>query len=293
MSQPAATPPETATLTRCVACGSSLDGLADAAACPECGQAVVAAPPGLRRTLQAIRERRLGPAAVLAALWAITPAACGFLLLAYIDTVSQWLRAHGNAGLVLYTAAFMVAGGLGLLPTYAQAVLGGWCFALLAGFPAALAGFTGAALLGYAVSRTVARRRVEDAIESSAKARAMRNALIGHGFWKTTGLVTLLRLPPNSPFALTNMALSSTGVPLAAFALGTVLGMAPRTGVAVFLGSTIETLTSDTELVPRPVKIAMAAASVVLIFVIYWIGRRTWDRVTAQQGAAGPGAPAA
>lgn len=240
-----------------------------------------------------LRGRGLGPAAVLAALWAITPAACGFLLLAYIDTVSQWLRAHGNAGLVLYTAAFMIAGGLGLLPTYAQAVLGGWCFALLAGFPAALAGFTGAALLGYAVSRTVARRRVEDAIEANAKARAMRNALIGHGFWKTTGLVTLVRLPPNSPFALTNMALSSTGVPLAAFALGTVLGMAPRTGVAVFLGSTIETLTSDTELVPRPVKMGMAAASVALLVVIYWIGRRTWDRVTAQQGAAGPGAPAA
>ena len=230
-----------------------------------------------------LRERRLGPTAILAAVWAITPAACGFLLLAYIDTVSQWLRAHGNAGLALYIGVFMLAGGLGLLPTYAQAVLGGWCFGFAAGYPAALAGFTGAAFIGYAVSRLVAHQRVVDAIEASPKGRAMRDALIGHGFWKTLGLVTLLRLPPNSPFALTNMALSSTGVPLAAFGLGTLLGMAPRTGVAVFLGSTIETLTSDTELVPRHIKIIMAVVSVVLVLVIYWIGKRTWDRVTAQQ----------
>jgi uncharacterized membrane protein YdjX (TVP38/TMEM64 family) len=255
---------------------------------PGAPDADASAPPGLRQALRTVRERGLGPTAVLTALWAVTPGICGFVLLAYVDTVSQWLRAHGNAGLVLYTVVFMLAGGLGLLPTYAQAVLGGWCFAFAAGFPAALAGFTGAALLGYLVAHTVARRRVVDTIEANDKARAMRNALIGHGFWKTTGLVTLLRLPPNSPFAITNMALSSTGVPIAAFALGTILGMAPRTGVAVFLGSTIETLTADTELVPRRVKIIMAAVSVVLVLLIYWIGKRTWDRVTAQQQQNGP-----
>lgn len=291
MSQPAretdVAPPAAQTRAAPGACACR-DGPQAPAACPRCGQDAPQQPLTLERTLRAIRQRRLGPAAILTALWSVTPAICGFALMYYIDTVSQWLRAQGDTGVAVYIAVFMLAGGLGLLPTYAQAVLGGWCFAFAAGFPAALGGFTGAALIGYAVARTVARRRVIDAIEASPKARAMRDALIGHGFWKTLGLVTLLRLPPNSPFAVTNMVFSSTGVPIRAFALGTLLGMAPRTGVAVFLGSTIETLTRDTELVPLPVKIGTFAASIAILAVIYWIGKRTWDRVTRQTPAAQP-----
>lgn len=231
-----------------------------------------------------LRQNRLGPSAVLAALWTFTPAICGILLLTYIETVSEWLRAQGSSGLVIYIGVFVVAAGLGMLPTVSQAVLGGWCFGFAYGYPAALLGFTGAAIVGYVVARTVARDRVEHVIETNRKARAMRDALIGHGFWKTLGLVTLVRLPPNSPFALTNLALSSTGVPPAAFAVGTMLGMAPRTAVAVFVGSNIEQLTRES-LTADPGKYVMLGISLALFLVIGWIGKQTWDRVTGPQNA--------
>lgn len=265
----------------------SLSGAGDAAAGgPPPGDADAAAPPPpqgseLGRAVAFLRRHRLGPSAVLAAAWTFTPAICGILLLTYIETVSQWLRAHGGAGLGIYTAVFVVAAGLGMLPTVSQAVVGGWCFGFAYGYPAALLGFTGAALVGYAVARTVAQDRVEVVIETNRKARAMRDALIGHGFWKTLGLVTLVRLPPNSPFAVTNLAMSATGVPPAAFGLGTMLGMAPRTAVAVFIGSNIEQLTKESLTKPDPFKYIMIGASLALFLVIGWIGKKTWDRVTA------------
>ena len=112
-------------------------------------------------------------------------------------------------------------------------MLGGWVFGFTIGFPAALIGFTGASLLGYAVSRLVSRDRVEQVIAENLKATAVRNALVGRGFWHTLGVVTLLRVPPNSPFAITNLVMAASGVRLLPYTLGTMLGMAPRTALVV------------------------------------------------------------
>lgn len=181
--------------------------------------------------------RRLGPAGILGVLWAVLPAVCGFYLLARLGPVSEYLRSHGTNGVLLYVGVFILSAGLGLLPTYAQAVLGGWVFGFAKGLPAALAGFTGAALVGYAVTRFVSRDRVAQVIADNPKAQAISDALIGHGFARTLGIVALLRLPPNSPFALTNLVMAGSGVAPIPYALGTLLGMAPRTAVAVFFAA--------------------------------------------------------
>lgn len=181
--------------------------------------------------------RRLGPALVLGVLWAFAPAVCGIALLANIGGISDWLEGHRGLGLPLYILIFAFSAGFGLLPTYAQAILGGWVFGLAAGFPAALAGFAGGAAIGYVVARTVAKRRAERLIDENPKARAVRDALIGHGFWRTLLIVALIRVPPNSPFALTNLVMAGTGVSRRAYLIGTLLGMSPRTGLAVGLAS--------------------------------------------------------
>jgi uncharacterized membrane protein YdjX (TVP38/TMEM64 family) len=250
---------------------------------PGAGDGAGAAPEGMLRFL---RRNRLGPAAVLGVLWTFTPAICGIMLFWKMETVSEWLRGWGEGGAVVYAGLFVVLAGLGMLPTVSQAVLGGWCFGFAAGYPAALVGFTGASLIGYIVARTVAHGRVEQAIQTNPKARAMREALIGHGFWKTLGLVTLLRLPPNSPFALTNFAMSTTGVPVLAYVLGTMLGMAPRTAVAVMVGTNVQQLTQESiKAAGHPT--IMIGVSLALFLVIGWIGKRTWDRVTGPRAGGG------
>jgi uncharacterized membrane protein YdjX (TVP38/TMEM64 family) len=181
--------------------------------------------------------RDLGPAGILAAVWIIVPAALGFTLLAYLGTASEWLNSLGHGGPVVFAAIFALTSGFGLLPTYAQAVLGGWVFGTAIGLPAALVGFVGGSLIGWCIARIVSQQRVERAIERHNQARIIRTALVGQGFWKTLGIVSLIRIPPNSPFALTNLAMAACGVRLPAYTLGTAIGMTPRTAVVVIVAS--------------------------------------------------------
>ncbi len=219
--------------------------------------------------------RRLGPASVLGVLWMLLPGIGGLLLIARMGTISEWLDAQGDLGIAIYIGVFIVSAGFGLLPTYAQAVLGGWVFGMAYGLTAALAGFTGASLIGYAITRIVARNRAESLIAENPRARAVREALIGRGFWPTLGIVTLLRVPPNSPFALTNLVMASSGVRLLPFALGTLIGMAPRTALVVGFAAKgaadghrdIQSLIKDHGTLP------VVAGIVVLVVVLSIIGR--------------------
>ncbi len=222
--------------------------------------------------------RRLGPASVLAVIAAALPALGGFALLYFIDTASTALREHQNAGLAIYTLVFALTSGLALLPTYAQALLGGWAFGVWIGVPAALVGFTGGALIGYAVARRASGERVTQLINEKPKWRAVYEALLGGGFWRTLGLITLLRIPPNSPFAITNLVMAATRVPLVPYIIGTIVGMAPRTAVAVYFGSRLE---GDFSM-GRPWWMILASiiCAIIILAVIGHIGNRAIARVT-------------
>lgn len=241
-----------------------------------------ATPPAEKRSLL----QRLGPAGLLGLLWTVAPALGGIFLLARIDYASEWLQSHGFAmSLFVYISIFIVSAGVGFLPTYAQSILAGWVFGIWFGIPAALAGFGGASLIGYFIARTVSQGRVERVIDENLKARVVRDALIGQGFWKTFGIVTLVRVPPNSPFALTNGVLASSGVKLLPYFLGTVVGMSPRTTAAVLLANhwssegakNIQEAVKDRGAVT--IVIGLVSAFIVL-GIIGYIANKALDRVT-------------
>jgi len=186
--------------------------------------------------------RRLGPLSVLAVIAAALPGLGGFALLYFRDAAASWLLSHESLGVALYVACFALTAGLALLPTYAQAIIGGFVFRFPAGFPAALGGFVGASLIGYGVARLASADRATRLIEEQPKWKVVYDALLGGGFWRTLGIVTLLRVPPNSPFAITNLVLAATRTRLSVYALGTLIGMAPRTAAAVYIGSQLKTL---------------------------------------------------
>lgn len=190
--------------------------------------------------------KRLGPAAWLGIAWTIMPAIMGFLLLANMDFATEILIGTEEEpglslpmGVALYVGIFIITAGLGLLPTYSQAILAGFAFGIAWGFPAALLGFGGASIIGYFVAGRVARKRVESEIHNHPKAEIVRDAFIRHGFARALFILTLLRVPPNSPFALMNYVMSVSGVKLVPFLIATVVGMAPRTFAAVWIGSQV------------------------------------------------------
>ena len=190
--------------------------------------------------------KRLGPAAWLPIAWAVLPGIAGITLLANMDFAQQMLIGTEEnpglsfgAGIAVFIGIFIVSAGLGILPTVSQAILAGFAFGITWGFSAALIGFAGASIIGYFVAGLIARDKVEQEIHKHPKAEIIRDAFIHHGKMRAMLILTLLRVPPNSPFALTNYAMSVSGVKLLPFVVATVVGMAPRTLAAVWVGSQV------------------------------------------------------
>jgi uncharacterized membrane protein YdjX (TVP38/TMEM64 family) len=184
------------------------------------------------------------------------------------------------------------------MPTYAQSALGGFAFGLKLGIPAALIGFAGGALIGYEIAKRASGDRVVRVLKDHPKWMAVRDALVKdhekRSFWKTVGMVALLRCPPNSPFALTNLVMASVQVPRIPFLLGTVLGMAPRTGVAVVIGSSVSTFTNDAlrEAAPKWLLPVSLVVSFAILGMAMWIGHRAIARIQRDHLASASSIPA-
>lgn len=174
----------------------------------------------------------------LGVIWGTVPGIIGITLLFQLRPVSETLRGHGpEEGLVLFMLLAALCSGVGILPTFSQAILGGWVFGFAWGAPAALAGFAGGAVVGRAISLVVAGTAVQEWIDSKPRSRVIRDALVNANQLRTLLYVTLLRLPPNSPFAFMNLALTGSGVRWWPYVVGTVIGLAPRTLVAAWFAA--------------------------------------------------------
>lgn len=243
--------------------------------------------------------RDLGPSAILAAFWGAGPAVLGGLLLIYLGDVANFLNGLGPAGWIVYVLMFMVSAGVGFLPTYGQSVLGGWAFGFWLGFPGAMLGFVGGSVIGYFIAHGVSKDKVEKVIAANPKTRAVRDALIGRGFWRTTGTVTLIRIPPNSPFAITNLVMASAGVGFWPYLIGTAVGMAPRTGIAVYAAYYARNLSDPPakdliefiKSTPWQYSVIGAGSLVVVMMILAYIGNKALEQVAANgkcNGAATP-----
>ncbi len=242
--------------------------------------------------------KQMGPTAVLGLLWTISPGVLGILLVWYLGPISIWLRGLGPIGWLAYVGLFVVSAGVGFLPTYGQSLLGGWVFGFLWGFPGAMIGFVGGSVVGYFISKRVSKHKVEEILQSNPKARAAADALVGHGFGRTLAIVTLIRIPPNSPFAITNLVLASSGVKFAPYVLGTAIGMAPRTAITCLFAAlgaqqgqpSIVSLIRHT---PLWVTVVSAAMLIGVLYILYMIAEQAIRAVTpVKEGGAGqkPGA---
>lgn len=203
----------------------------------------------------------------------------GVLVLAYADPLGMWLRGHGAAGWVLFVGVVAVLTGSAIAPTYSFSVLAGWAFGSASGTVAGVLAYTLGAMLAFTVARRASGRWLADRVDRSRRWGPLRRALVQSRAGRAWLLVTLFRLPPNSPYALGNLLLASVGVPWRVFVAGTAVGLLPRTFAAAWLGSHLSELRFD-----QPRDWRWVAAAVVVTFVclgiIGWIARRTMQRLT-------------
>ena len=246
------------------------------------------APPGAEPTPNVKEElKQLRGTAILGILWTVCPGVLGLVLLGYLPAVADFLNSLGPWAWPVYVAIFMVSAGVGFLPTFGQAFLGGWAFGFWIGFPGAMLGFVGGSSIGYLIARTVSREKALATINAHPKAKAVRDALVGSGFWKTVGIVSLVRLPPNMPFSLTNLLMASSGVNFLAYLIGTAIGMAPRTAVAVWIMSRAKLENPDANNMlnvitntPWQQKVLFGAVLVGVLSALIYIGNRAIAHVT-------------
>ena len=222
------------------------------------------------------RLGRLGPAA---AATAFLPPIGALILLGTMNQSAPWLQAHGALGVVLFVSAFSILGGLALLPTYAPSVLGGWAFGIGVGLLATLAGFLGAAARGFAISRHLSGERLLKVLDEYPRGRAVHRALLAGSAARTLLVVTLLRVPPNGPFAMTNLLLAATGVSWGPYLLGSLIGLAPRVAAAVVVGASLSTL--DLRHLERggPAYVTIGL-SVAAVIALGWIANRGLRRLS-------------
>jgi uncharacterized membrane protein YdjX (TVP38/TMEM64 family) len=225
-------------------------------------------------------SKRLVFSTILGLAFVAFPLFFGFMLLANIGSIGEKLQDLPGpvvAGipflaLVIYVVFFALTSGLGLLPTYAQSILGGWIFGFALGAPAALIGFTLGALIGWGFCRLVSKDSVMAWTDANPKWRAVRKAFVNESASRTLGLVTLIRFPPNSPFALTNLAMAAGGVRLLPYAVGTFLGMTPRTVIAcAFAASAAATGATDIQTFVKDKGIWPLLIGLVVVVVIFTI----------------------
>lgn len=227
------------------------------------------------------------PALIMAAGAAVLTPIGSLVLFWHMNEASDWLNSHDDMAFVIFAVGFGLAAGFACLPTYAASILGGWALGFQLGFPAAMVGFTLGAIIGYGVSRLVVQSRVESVVESRPEWRAVRDAMVGQGFWRTFLIVTLVRVPPSSPFAITNLVMASVQARLLPFMLGTLVGMAPRTGLVVYLSvlarekyKNATDAANDTPWWYVPVGIALG---VMVLVVLGMIAKSALRRVTQAQ----------
>jgi uncharacterized membrane protein YdjX (TVP38/TMEM64 family) len=174
----------------------------------------------------------LASAAVAAAVAAITLLPVGD----WMQTLVEWIRGAGAAGVAVYAVAYVLAA-LFLVPGSILTLGAGFAYGPLFGTLLVSPVSVAAATLAFRLGRTTARGWIEKRVRRDPRFAAI-DAAIEHQGLK---IVLLLRLSPVFPFSLLNYALGLTGVRLRDYVLGSFLGMLPGTVLYVYLGSLVTT----------------------------------------------------
>ena len=180
--------------------------------------------------------------AILGAATAVVPIVNSTMLLVFAPTAGNWLRLNWEIGTVIYILFAWLVCGFALLPTNVIGILCGWAFDFPLGIVLHMLAIVGAALVSSYVLSPLVGDNLQKFLARHEKAEILHKTLLDKSFKRTTLVITLLRLSPAMPFALTNLLMTAARVPLSSFLIGTFVGMLPRSAAVVFFGAGLSEL---------------------------------------------------
>ena len=225
--------------------------------------------------------KEFGSLTPIAFVTAFLPILGSAVLIAFAYPLGYWLRENWEIGMPLYLLGVLIFCGLALLPTNVIGLLGGWAFSFDLGIAVLITGIVGAATLSFLIHSRIAGDKLTHVFESHPRAKAIYEALVGQSVWRATLIISLLRMSPAMPFALTNFLMASARVPLKSFVVGTFFGMLPRSSAVVFVGSGLSELNLDN---PQSswLLIFGIIATIISVIIIGNISKRALERLTNQ-----------
>ena len=228
---------------------------------------------------QSVRE--LDRVTMLGAATAVVPIVISTVLLVFAPAAGNWLRGNWEIGMVIYVFFVWLVCGFALLPTNVIGIMCGWAFGFPLGICLHMLAIVGASLVSTYVLSPLIGDNLEKFLDSREKAKTLHKALLGKSFRRTTLVITLLRLSPAMPFALTNLLMTAARVPLRSFLIGTFVGMLPRSAAVVFFGAGLSELNFNE---PFNVWTFVFGVSVTLVsvIVISYFSKQALARMTTE-----------
>ena len=141
------------------------------------------------------------------------------------------IRTMGPAAPLFYSLLYCIAEILAI-PATPLTLSAGYLFGLTQGVGVVLAGGTVAALVGFAIGKTVLRGAVEGLLQENPEFRKLDKAIGKEGF----KLLVLVRLTPIFPFSISNYIYGASAIKFWPYFLGTVLGFTPSSFAYVYTG---------------------------------------------------------
>jgi uncharacterized membrane protein YdjX (TVP38/TMEM64 family) len=148
-----------------------------------------------------------------------------------VADLRRWVESQGIAGALMFAALYAVCSLL-LVPATVLTIAAGAIFGLLWGSVLSWCAAMVSAVVAFLIARHFARDRVERAVRSRPRLRAVDHAIGDGGF----RVVALLRLSPIVPFSVSNYVYGVTPVRAGSYLAASALGMLPGTFLYVYLG---------------------------------------------------------
>lgn len=225
--------------------------------------------------------RELDRVAFLSLATAVVPIVISTMLLVFAPAAGNWLRENWQIGTIVYVLFVWLVCGFALLPTNVIGILCGWAFGFPLGICLHMLAIVGASLISSFVLAPLAGNNLQDFLERHEKAKVLHKALLQKNFRRTTLIITLLRLSPAMPFALTNLLMAAARVPLSSFLIGTFIGMLPRSAAVVFFGAGISVLNFS-----EPFNIWLIVfgyiATIISVIIISYFSKKALAKMTAE-----------
>jgi uncharacterized membrane protein YdjX (TVP38/TMEM64 family) len=166
-------------------------------------------------------------------LWvSVAPTLVSWLVIAWLLNQSELNFEPDLLGWVIIIIACVFAMSLALTPTTLLAGIFGFIFQWEAVMPIVIS-YSSASLIGYSIANRIGANLIDDLLKVYTKGGAILSKAHKNAFF----LAILSRLSPALPFAFMNVVLGVAQIKVTSFLFGGLIGMLPRTLLAIWLGA--------------------------------------------------------